>query len=63
MKGCRGQLRMGFGGPVGLDFGAVMTMAQARRADLDLVADLLPDIEAELLHALREARDAEDPEG
>lgn len=55
---------MGFGGPVGLDFGAVMAVAQARRADLDLVADLLPEIEGVILKALREAReDGEEPEG
>lgn len=60
LNGCRGQLRMGFAGPVGLDFGAVMSMAQARGADLDLVAALLPDIEGVILKALRDARDEDD---
>ena len=51
---------MGFAGAVGLDFGAVMAVAQARGADLDLVAALLPDIEAVILKALRDARDEDD---
>lgn len=40
------------GTPSGLDFGAVMMVAGAQGADLELLAEALPDIEAALLAAL-----------
>ena len=33
------------GAPIGLDFGAVMTMGTARKVDLALLADVLPTVE------------------
>ncbi|PTQ59742.1 hypothetical protein C8J26_2594 [Sphingomonas aurantiaca] len=33
------------GAPVGLDFGAIMTMGNARKVDLALLADVLPTVE------------------
>lgn len=35
--------------PVGLDFGAVMAVAVAQEADLELLSDTLPEFEAALL--------------
>jgi hypothetical protein len=45
---CQTQLRFGGpnGQPVGLDFGAVFQMATALGADLPMLADVLPGIEA-----------------
>lgn len=44
------------GQPFGLDFGAVMLMAQARGTDLALLSEVLPAIEAAILTG-REAYD------
>lgn len=40
------------GSPIGLDFGPVMTVAAARGADLELLADVLPEVENALLDAI-----------
>lgn len=61
VKDCRFQLRLGMGGPVGLDFGAVMLMAQARGAVSPLLSEVLPDLEMVLMHMLQ--RDPEDDDG
>ncbi|MEG8016800.1 DUF7697 family protein [Sphingomonas sp. LR55] len=46
LTACDRQLRSGMmGAPVGLDFGAIMTMGTARKVDLGLLADVLPVIE------------------
>jgi hypothetical protein len=45
------------GGAFGLDFGAVMMMAQAMGADAALLAEVLPDVEQEIIAALREQAD------
>lgn len=41
------------GGPFGLDFGAVLMMGAAMGADLELLADVLPDVEAARIAGLR----------
>ena len=46
---------MGAAVPIGLDFGAVMAFAAAQGANLDLVADALPDVERAVIAALAEA--------
>tara|TARA_R110002124_G_scaffold173690_4_gene341329 strand:- start:22016 stop:22231 length:216 start_codon:yes stop_codon:yes gene_type:complete len=53
IQGCRWQLRVGMNGPTGLDFGAVLAMAQARGIAPDLLADVLPDVEQVLVLAAR----------
>lgn len=61
IQNCRSQVRTaGMGGVIGLDFGAIMAVAQARGADTGLVAALLPEIETVILTLLREAREAEE---
>jgi hypothetical protein len=60
ISACRSQVRTaGTGAVVGLDYGAILMVAQARGADCAMVADLLPDIEGVILTLLREERDAE----
>ncbi len=49
IEACGSQLRAGFGGAYGLDFGAVMAIGTARRVDLVLLADVLPACEAAIL--------------
>lgn len=46
------QLLVGFGGAFGLNFGTVMTMGQSLGADLEMLADILPQIEAARLAGL-----------
>ncbi len=47
---------MGGGGqPFALDFAAVMTMGQALDVDLQLLADVLPAVEAVIVNRLAEA--------
>lgn len=48
---CTGQVRMGFGGAYAWDFPAVLTMAALLGADVELVADVLPEIEPCVLRA------------
>lgn len=44
-----GQVRVAFGGMVGLDFGACLAFAAARGGPVGLVAAVLPEVEAALL--------------
>lgn len=55
IQACRWQLRLApMGGPVGLDFGAVAQVAQAMTGGLSpLLAQVLPEVEAVLIAALR----------
>jgi hypothetical protein len=46
------------GGVYGLDFGAILAFAQARGADPELIADLLPRIEP--LIVARHGKDVDD---
>lgn len=48
------------GVPVGLDFGAVMTVAAAQDADIELLAECLPEFEIALLAGLSGDVDEED---
>ena len=59
----RQQLRVGFGGVYGLDYGAVLQMADAMNARTPLLIDLLPEVEAILVasHHVEEP-DSPDPE-
>lgn len=41
------------GGPIGMDFGAVMAIAAAAGADAMMLADVLPEIEAVRIAGLR----------
>lgn len=52
IAGCGSQLRTaGMAGvPIGLDMGTVMQIGTARRVDLDLLADVLPAVEAAILN-------------
>lgn len=47
------------GQPFALDFGAVMTMGQALDVDLQLLADVLPSVEAVIVNRLAEASEGE----
>lgn len=49
---CRSQLRVGFGGPYALDYGAVLAMGDAMGADRALLADVLPAVENAILAGL-----------
>lgn len=40
------------GTPVGLDFGAIMTVGAALGADLSLLAEILPDVELTIIAGL-----------
>ncbi len=61
IAGCGSQLRVGgLGTPFALDFGAVMTVGQARGADADLLAELLPDAEHAILAAHHDQTDEEE---
>lgn len=60
IKRCRNQVRVGFGGAYGLDFGAVLSMAEAMGAASPLLADLLPDAEAIIVSSLRSDEDGDD---
>lgn len=39
--------------PIGLDFGAILSMGAAMRADQQMLAELLPSVEGAALAALR----------
>lgn len=54
IAGCGQQLRAAFGGAFGLDFGAIMQIGSARGADLELLADVLPQVEAARLAGLQD---------
>lgn len=45
------------GVPVGLDFGAIMTVAAALDVDVELLAEVLPDVETTILVALNDQAD------
>jgi hypothetical protein len=59
---CGNQLRVApMGGAFALDFGAIMQMGTALGADLQLLAEVLPAVEGEIISALAEAgEDADD---
>lgn len=40
------------GVPIGVDFGAVLAVAEAQGADTELIAEALPAVEAALIDAL-----------
>ena len=47
-------------GPVGMEFGAVLAMGQALRADQEMLAELLPAVEAHALALLSGGDKAEE---
>jgi hypothetical protein len=51
---CENQLRAIPGAVLGLDLGAALALARALAIDLAAVADLLPRVEAGMIHALNE---------
>lgn len=51
------QLRVGMAGAFGLDYGAVLAFAAATGADLALVAELLPVMEAAAVNRIADAGD------
>ena len=52
LSDCGSQLRVaGIGAPFALDYGAVMLVGQARGADTELLAELLPVAERAILSA------------
>jgi hypothetical protein len=51
LQRCDRQIRVGFSGPVGLDFAAILAMGKALDAPMDLLADVLPLIETALLRS------------
>lgn len=48
---------MGPGGPVALDFAALMLVGQAQGVDPALLADVLPAVEGFVIHAVIEESD------
>lgn len=51
---CGSQLRLApMGGPIGLDFGAVLMMGAALEVDQAMLAEVLPDVEAARIMGLR----------
>ncbi|WP_423752947.1 DUF7697 family protein [Caulobacter vibrioides] len=49
---CAHQVRCApMGGVVGLDFGAILALAQARGADTALIAEVLPGVEGFITYA------------
>ena len=57
MRACVRQLRVGMAGAFGLDYGAVLAFAAATGADLALVAELLPVMEAAAVNRIADAGD------
>ena len=51
LKACGRQLRLAFGGPAGLDFGAIIAYAQGFGEVPTLLFDVLPDVERVVLWA------------
>lgn len=61
---CGNQLRVApMGGAFALDFGAVMQMGAALGVDAGLLAEVLPDVEGEIITALADAADDERDSG
>lgn len=57
---CGGQLRAGMGAPFGLDFGAVLMMADAMGALSATLTDVLPRIETIIVRSIQnQVSDAE----
>jgi hypothetical protein len=59
IKTCARQLRTGFAGAYALDFGAVLSMAEAMGAPLWMVAEVLPDVESALIAAMTKSSDSD----
>jgi hypothetical protein len=59
IKTCARQLRTGFARAYALDFGAVLSMAEAMGAPLWMVAELLPDVESALIAAMTKSSDTD----
>ena len=58
LERCQGQVRVaGFGQIVGLDYGAVLKMAEFLGLNMAAVAALLPFAEAGLIEGMRRLRD------
>ena len=60
MASCGSQLRAGSGGAFGLDFPAFFKMGEALDADLELLAMVLPRVEAARIESLQEDSDDAD---
>jgi hypothetical protein len=57
---CGGQVRAGMGAPYGLDFAAVLMLADAMGARSALLADILPRIETVIVRSIqKQVTDAE----
>lgn len=54
IEGCRFQLRVGMAGPFALDMGAILSVADHMQIRTPLLAEILPEIEAVLVTALRD---------
>lgn len=48
------------GVPVGLDFGAILAIGAATGADLEMLAEALPEAESAILSAMADGNDSED---
>lgn len=57
---CGQQLRVGFGGAFGMDFGSVMAIGTALGADMELLADALPGVETARIAGLSDAEGDDD---
>lgn len=57
---CGGQVRATLRGPYGLDYGAILAFGGAMGADLGMVAEALPAVEAILVKAYAEESDHAD---
>jgi hypothetical protein len=55
IRRCAGQVRAGPGGAYALDFGAILTLAEAMGALNDILVDLLPEIEPIVIRAYQDA--------
>lgn len=60
LERCAGQLRVGPGGPVGLDFGAAFALGAGLGYDATGIAELLPAGEAGLIRGLAKLMRADD---
>jgi hypothetical protein len=56
LERCAGQLRVGPGGPIGLDFGAVFALGAALGYDRAGLAELLPSAESGLMRGFAKLR-------